>query len=239
MIISRRNDKQREILMRFFRTSPGEYGEGDEFLGLKVPETRAIVKQARLSVPFDDISRLLDSKWHEIRLAALLLLVEEMNAALPHKRDNDEAVKAKSQRREDIARFYLDHARRANNWDLVDLSCEFVLGPYIYLSGNYEILSALAMSDNLWEQRIAVVTTFYFIRKGLWKPTFDICDMLLGHKHDLIHKAMGWMMREVGKRDRDALIGYLESRLKRLPRTTLRYAIERFPAIERNSWLKR
>ncbi|MDE6416340.1 MAG: DNA alkylation repair protein [Duncaniella sp.] len=239
MIISRRNEKQREILMRFFRTAPGQYGEGDEFLGLKVPETRAVVKEARRSVALDDISRLLASKWHEVRLAGLLLLVEEMNVALPRKKDNEAVAEAKTQRREQLATFYITHARQANNWDLVDLSCQFVLGPYIYLSGRYDILSTLAASDNLWEQRIAVVTTLYFIRQGLWQPTFDICDMLLEHDHDLIHKAMGWMLREVGKRDRGALESYLEARLKKLPRTTLRYAIERFTAQERKDWLKR
>ncbi|MDE6581562.1 MAG: DNA alkylation repair protein, partial [Duncaniella sp.] len=175
MIISRRNEKQREILMRFFRTAPGQYGEGDEFLGLKVPETRAVVKEARRSVALDDISRLLASKWHEVRLAGLLLLVEEMNVALPRKKDNEAVAEAKTQRREQLATFYITHARQANNWDLVDLSCQVVLGPYIYLSGRYDILSILAASDNLWEQRIAVVTTLHFIRQGLWQPTFDIC----------------------------------------------------------------
>lgn len=235
--MSRRDDSQREILMRFFRTAPGEYGEGDEFLGLKVPVTRAIVKAIRHTVPLEDISRMLESKWHEVRLAALLLLVEEMNASLPRKRDSEAEAIEKSLRREEIATFYIGRARRANNWDLVDLSCEYILGPYLYYKGEYEPLRRLAMSDNLWEQRIAIVSTFYFIRQGVLSPTYEICDLLLGHNHDLIHKAMGWMLREAGKRDKPALVKYLKARISRVPRTTLRYAIERFSAEERREWL--
>ena len=127
MMISRRDDSQREILMRFFRTAPGQYGEGDDFLGIKVPVTRSIVKELRHNVALNDISSLLDSRWHEVRLVGLLLLVEEMSAALPRKRDSAETALHKATRREEVARFYLAHARRANNWDLVDLSCEYVL----------------------------------------------------------------------------------------------------------------
>lgn len=239
MMISRRDDSQREILMRFFRTAPGQYGEGDDFLGIKVPVTRSIVKELRHNVAINDISCLLDSRWHEVRLVGLLLLVEEMSAALPRKRDSAETALHKATRREELARFYLAHARRANNWDLVDLSCEYVLGPYIFITGDYDILIRLAGTNNLWEQRIAIVTTLYFIRQGVLQPTFEICDLLMNHPHDLIHKAMGWMLREAGKRDNEALVRYLDANVGRMPRTTLRYAIERMPESERKAWLKR
>lgn len=236
-----RKDKQRDHLMRFFKTGKGEYGEGDRFLGLKVPQTRAIVKEAKLRVELPEIERLLYSKWHEVRLCALLLLVEEMKANVPKKRDSEHTLRRKAERREEIARFYLRHARQANNWDLVDLSCEYVLGVWLRLSDdeNYDILYRLAESDNLWEQRIAIVTTLDFIRNGIFQPTLNLSDNLINHPHDLIHKAIGWVLREIGKRDRDMLLDYLEKNFNRLPRTSLRYAIERLPEDERQYWLKR
>lgn len=236
-----RNDKQRDHLMRFFKTGKGEYGEGDQFLGLKVPQTRAIVKEAKLRVDMPEIERLLYSEWHEVRLCGLLLLVEEMKANLPKKKDSEHTLRRKAERREEIARFYLRHARQANNWDLVDLSCEYVLGVYIRLAGeeNYDILYRLSESDNLWEQRIAIVTTLDFIRNGIFLPTLHLSDKLINHPHDLIHKAIGWTLREIGKRDRDRLLNYLEGNYNRLPRTSLRYAIERLPEDERQYWLKR
>lgn len=235
------DDAQRDVLMRFFKTGKGEYGEGDRFLGLKVPQTRAVVKEAKLSVDFEEIERMLYSEWHEVRLCALLLLVEEMKANLPKKKDDDATLALKEGRRKEIAQFYLRHARRANNWDLVDLSCEYVLGVYIRLSGreDYDILYSLAKSSNLWEQRIAIVTTLEFIRNCIFQPTIHISEMLLDHPHDLIHKAVGWMLREIGKRDKDVLTDFLEKNFSRLPRTALRYAIERFPESERQYWLKR
>lgn len=238
-LLQQRDDKQRDHLMRFFKTGKGQYGEGDRFLGLKVPQTRAIVKEARLSVDFEEIERMLYSEWHEVRLCALLLLVEEMKANMPKKKDSETTLKIKEQRREEIARFYLRHARQANNWDLVDLSCEYVLGVYIRLAGHedYELLYRLAESDNLWEQRIAIVTTLEFIRNGVFKPTIHISEMLINHPHDLIHKAIGWMLREIGKRDKQILLDYLEKNSGRLPRTALRYAIEHFPEPERQHWL--
>ena len=236
-----RDDNQRDHLMRFFKTGRGQYGEGDCFLGLKVPQTRAIVKQVRLLVDFEEIERLLYSRWHEVRLCALLLLVEEMKVCMPKKKDDESTLKAKERRREDIARFYLRHARQANNWDLVDLSCEFVLGAYLRLSGkeDYDILYRLSKSDNLWEQRIAIVSTLEFIRHGIFLPAINVSEKLIDHPHDLIHKAIGWMLREIGKRDKDVLLSFLEKNYDRMPRTSLRYAIERFPESERQYWLKR
>lgn len=241
MLVAERDDAQRDHLMRFFKTSPGQYGHGDRFLGLKVPQTRAIVKRIRLLVAPDDIERLLYSPWHEARLCALLLMVEEMKANLPKKNDGTRTLEIKAIKREQIAAFYLKHARQANNWDLVDLSCEYILGPYIRYAG-YEccdILSRLAGSDNLWEQRISIVTTLDFVRNGVLQPSLEICDMLLSHPHDLIHKAVGWVLREVGKKDKEALTGYLEKNYSRMARTSLRYAIERMDEAERRCWLNR
>lgn len=239
LLVAQRDDAQREVLMRFFKTGPGQYGEGDEFLGLKVPQTRAVVKEVRRQVADGEIAKLLSSPLHEVRLCGLLLLVEEMKAALPSRRDKEDSVKR--QRREEIAQFYLRHARRANNWDLVDLSCEFILGPWIRYAErpDYSALFRLADSDNLWEQRIAVVTTLDFIRNGIFGPSMALADKLIDHPHDLIHKAIGWVLREIGKRDRDTLLDYLERRYDRLPRTSLRYAIERLPETERQYWLRR
>ena len=236
-----RNEKQRDHLMRFFKTGEGEYGEGDKFLGLKVPQTRSIVKEAKLGVELPDIEKLLYSEWHEVRLCGLLLLVEEMKANVPKKNDSDQTLRKKAERREKIAKFYLQHARQANNWDLVDLSCQYVLGTYLRLleKEDYEILYRLTASDNLWEQRIAIVTTLEFIRNGVFKPTVRIADMLIHHPHDLIHKAIGWTLREIGKRDREELLNYLEKNFTCLSRTSLRYAIEHFPEKERKYWLTR
>lgn len=236
-----RDDKQREVLMRFFKTGKGEYGEGDEFLGLKVPQTRGVVKKVRLSVPLDEIALLLDSEWHEVRLAGFLLLVEEMQSNMPRQKDSVEIASLKASRREKIAKFYLKHADKANNWDLVDLSCGLILGSFLQADcpDCMPILTELAKSENLWRQRIAIVSTLVFIRKDEFTPTLAIVDLLLSHRHDLIHKAMGWMLREVGKRDKNVLTDYLDKNYSRLPRTTLRYAIERFPEPERKSWLTR
>ncbi len=239
LLVAQRDDAQREVLMRFFKTGPGQYGEGDEFLGLKVPQTRAVVKEVRRQLADEEIVKLLYSPLHEVRLCGLLLMVEEMKTAVPTRRGKDDA--AKSVRRDAIARLYLKHARQANNWDLVDLSCQYILGPWIRLSDrpDYGVLMQLAESDNLWEQRIAVVTTLDFVRQGILGPSLALADKLIGHRHDLIHKAVGWILREVGKRDTDTLRDYLDRQYALLPRTTLRYAIERLPERERKSWLSR
>ena len=233
-----RNEEQCQVLCRFFKTGPGEYGEGDQFLGLKVPQTRTIVKQVRLKVPMPEIEKLLYSPWHEARLCGLLLLVEEMAAALPRKKDDPLAGAAK---RKEIVDFYLKHARQSNNWDLVDLSCEYILGEWLLYESaeKADILDRLAESDNLWVQRIAIVTTLRLIRANRFDETIRISKKLLNHPHDLIHKAVGWMLREMGKRDPDLLRRFLAENYPQLPRTTLRYAIEKFTPSERQRWLNR
>ena len=245
------NEAQRQILARFFKTGQGEYGEGDKFIGMKVPQTRAIVKEARCDVPLEEIEKLLYSEWHEVRLCALLLLVEEMKAALPKRTrkktaaDNDGLGTQLAERRDEIARFYLRHARQANNWDLVDLSCGYIIGEWLLhpsADGNLpsrDILDRLAASDNLWEQRIAIVSTSMLIRNRQYGDTLRIAQKLINHPHDLIHKAVGWMLREVGKRDIDMLRSFLAVHHGKMPRTALRYAIERMSKDERDYWMGR
>lgn len=240
-IESMRDERQAANLMRFFKTGRGEYGEGDRFFGLKVPQTRAVVKEARRDVALPEIEKLLYSQWHEVRLAGFLLLVEEMKAALPSKRRDSDAS---ARRRDEIAEFYLRHACQANNWDLVDLSCPKILGEWlIHRSANGSmpdraILDRLVGSDNLWEQRIGIVTTWRLIREGQTGDTLRLAPKLLSHSHDLIHKATGWMLREVGKKDMEALDDFLERYCTTMPRTALRYAIEKKDEAERQYWLR-
>lgn len=240
VMLHMRNDAQRNVLMRFFKTGKGEYGEGDQFLGLRVPETRSVVKEARLKLPLSEISVLLESEWHEVRLCGFLLLVEEMKAALPKRK---EPKTFRAERRREIAEFYLSHAHRANNWDLVDLSCPKILGEWMMhpnVDGNLpkrDILYQLAESENLWLQRISIVSTWTLIRHNEYEPTLKLATQLLHHPHDLIHKAVGWMLREVGKQDINQLRKFLSNHAASMPRTTLRYAIEHMDSMERMKWM--
>ena len=198
---SMRDEAQARHLMRFFKTGKGDYGEGDRFLGLRCPQTRMVVKSARLDVAMSEIEKLLYSEWHEVRLAGFLFLVEEMKAALPRKRDVPEV---NARKRDEIARFYLNHARQANNWDLVDMSCPKIIGEWLLYPGadgslpDRELLDRLIESDNLWEQRIGIVSNWRLIRESQFEDTLRIAPRLFNHPHDLIHKATGWMLREVG-----------------------------------------
>ena len=207
---------------RFFKTGPGQYGEGDKFLGLTVPMMRSLVRKYR---ELDDASalELLDSSWHEERLVALILLVEAYG-------------RADDSRRARIHRAYLANTRHINNWDLVDASAGEIVGGHLK-AGNIALLERLARSKNLWERRIAIVSTFYFIKRNEFRPTLKIAALLLRDTHDLIHKAVGWMLREVGKRDRTALDRFLKKHYQRMPRTMLRYAIERHPERIRKQYL--
>lgn len=232
---------QQAILCRFFKTGKGEYGEGDRFLGLRVPQTRSVVREARLQVPLSEIERLLYSPWHEVRLSGFLLLVEEMKISLPRPKRSDTPQAARHRR--EISNFYLRHAPQANNWDLVDLSAPYVLGQWLLhplpegRMPDRTILDRLASSTNLWEQRIAIVSTAALIRAGEFDDTLRVSRNLLSHPHDLIHKAVGWMLRETGKRNLPLMLEFLSDNYASLPRTTLRYAIERLPAPERQAWL--
>lgn len=208
--------------LRFFRTGPGEYGEGDKFFGLTVPEMRAIAKQHR-DLDHDQVLELLQSDWHEDRLVALLLLVDGYGRG-------DE-----TQRRR-IHSAYLANTHRINNWDLVDMSAAAIVGGHLD-AAEISLLVKLARSTDLWERRIAIVATWHFIKRGELEPTLRISEMLLDDKHDLIHKAVGWMLREVGKKDRKVLDTFLAEHYRRMPRTMLRYAIERHPEPIRKGYL--
>jgi 3-methyladenine DNA glycosylase AlkD len=208
--------------LRFFKTGPGQYGEGDKFLGLTVPEMRGLARKYR-ELADDDAVALLASSWHEHRLVGLILLVQSYE-------------RADQMRRNRIHRAYLANTRRINNWDLVDCSAAQIVGSHLD-HDRIALLERLARSKDLWERRIAIVSTFAFIRRDEFQPTLTIAAMLIGDSHDLIHKAVGWMLREVGKRDRGVLDGFLKTRYREMPRTMLRYAIERHPEQIRKRYL--
>ena len=217
-------------LARFFKTGPGQYGEGDKFLGIKVPVTRAVVKDCWKQLDFPALEACVGSEFHEVRLAALLALVE----IFKHSKKSPVRPGMTQQACVD---FYLAHTERINNWDLVDLSCYPLLGEWL-LDKDRTLLYELARSGKtLWEQRIGMVSTMTFVRNGQLEDTFAIADILLHHPHDLIHKAVGWLLREAGKKDKAALVAYLQPRYQGMPRTMLRYAIEKFPEAERQLYL--
>lgn len=224
---------QAATLRRFFKTGPGQYGEGDQFLGLKVPATRVLVKPYRGALPLADVGVLLASPWHEIRLGGFLLLGDQ--AELYAKAGDAKGLEA-------LVGFYDQHLDRANNWDLVDLSVCEIMGPYwsTLKPSPGEVrrfLSGWAESGVLWRERAAMVSTHSRQRQGSLAETFWLAERFMTHPHDLIHKATGWMLREAGKRDIGALRDFLASFHQRLPRTALRYAIERMEPEERKRWL--
>ena len=227
-MLSRADASQVAGLSRFFKTGPGQYGEGDRFLGIKVPVTRDVVKHCWRETGFPELEECVVNEYHEVRLAALLTLIEFFRHAR-----KDPALQGR------YIDFYLDHTASINNWDLVDLSCYPLLGEWL-LDKDRSLLYELARSGKtLWEQRIGIVSTMTFIRHGDLDDTFAIADILLHHPHDLIHKAVGWLLREAGKRDRAALEAFLEPRWRSMPRTMLRYAIEKFPDDARRNYLIR
>lgn len=225
-IMQHADPSQVEGLMRFFKTAPGQYGYGDKFLGIKVPVTRSVVKECWQKVSFDNLEECVTSQYHEVRLAALLTLIEIFS----HAKKNPGLQKQ-------CVDFYLSHTDRINNWDLVDLSCYPLLGTWL-LDKDRTLLYDLARSGKtMWEQRIGMVSTMQFIRHGETDDTYAIADILIGHKHDLIHKAVGWLLREAGKRDTDKLKAWLEPRCHAMPRTMLRYAIEKLPETDRRYFM--
>lgn len=240
---SLKNEEQREILMRFFKTGLGEYGEGDEFLGLKVPQTREIVKAAGRDFPLCEVPELLTNRWHEVRLCGLLILVAKFEKLATKRLENDaEAVK----KRDEILKMYLQYAEYANNWDLVDLSVHKILGHWLLLPSNLgdrdykeHLLDELAQSDNLWKQRMSMVCTWKTTQQGEPSWCLRYAEMHLHHPHDLMHKAVGWMLRELGKRiSMDLLRGFLRQHVHEMPRTMLRYAIEKMSDAERREWMQ-
>lgn len=218
------NPNDAVFLQRFFKTGPGQYGEGDVFLGIRVPASRALARQFA-ELPLDDIEKLLHDKYHEARLVALILLVGR------YERGDD----AERQR---VYRMYLANTDRINNWDLVDLSAPNIVGAHL-VTRSRAPLDKLAKSKNLWERRIAIVATYWFIRLHQFDDTLRISTALLGDTQDLIHKAVGWMLREVGKRDESVLERFLDEHATTMPRTALRYSIERMTPERRKHYMAR
>jgi 3-methyladenine DNA glycosylase AlkD len=234
---SKQNPLKAKILERFFKTGKGEYGEGDLFFGITVPESRKIAKKYK-EIAFTEIEKVLNSKYHEARLVAILILVAKYRDASKQKN----VIEQKK-----VYNFYLKHTKNINNWDLVDLSAHYIVGDFLYHNKNKDneiieitILEKLAKSKNLWERRIAIISTFAFIYKGEYQDTIKITKMLMNDKHDLINKACGWMLREIGKRVSEVpLIKFLDEYGTKIPRTMLRYAIERLPDEKRLYYLKK
>lgn len=219
-----RDPEKAKILLKFFKTGKGQYGEGDIFLGIKVPEQRKIAKKYS-GIPLDDIGQLLKCNIHEYRLTSLLILV------LKYKKEDFNGKK-------EIVDFYLSHMEDINNWDLVDSSAHYILGDFL-LDKDKSILFRLAKSNNLWERRTAMLSTFAFIKNNKFEDALNIAEILLFDEHDLIHKAVGWMLREIGKRDIRTEEEFLEKHHRKMPKTMLRYAIEKFDDDKRKFYLSR
>lgn len=220
------DEEKAKIMMRFFKTGKGEYGEGDIFLGISVPNQRLIAKEFYQQVSLNDIKNLLNSNIHEYRLTALLILVSK------YEKSKDELV------RKEIIDFYLAQTSQINNWDLVDTSCYKILGHYCFHQKREELLFELADSDDLWEKRIATVSTMYFIKQKSFSIVPEIVLKNLNHSHDLMHKANGWMLREMGKMNEEKLIEFLDEYTLQMPRTTLRYALEKIDPILKDYYMK-
>lgn len=212
-------EEKRMFLPHFFKTGKGQYGEGDRFLGVVVPNTRKVAKAYAKEATRKDIAALISSPYHEIRLCALLILIQKF-------------IKAEVDERKEIYDFYLKHTESINNWDLVDLSAPYIIGAYL-LDKPRNVLYKLADSELLWNNRIAIVATQTFIRNNDLDDTFALSLKLMSHPHDLIHKAVGWMLREAGKRNRHRLLTFVDEHRGEMPRTMLRYAIEKFSPEER------
>lgn len=217
---------KRLTLQRFFKTGKGEYAEGDVFLGITVPEQRKLIKQFG-TLPLQDIETLLQNNIHEYRFCALLLLIER------YQKGND-------QTKQTIFDLYLKYSGSwINNWDLVDISASQIMGDFVFNFGGQAILEKLSHSSNLWQRRISIISTLYFIRRGEFQFTLNICEQLLLDQHDLIHKSSGWMLREIGKRNELVLLNFLEQHSQIMPRTMLRYAIEKLSPTQRTHFLKK
>ncbi|TGE25580.1 DNA alkylation repair protein [Hymenobacter aquaticus] len=219
------SDPARAILLqRFFKTGPGEYGAGDQFLGLTLPQQREVARQFR-ELPLAEAEQLLASPWHEVRQTALIIWTLQFQKAGPAGRQAIHAA-------------YLRSRARVNNWDLVDITCPLLIGTYL-LDKDRTLLYELAAENHLWSQRMSIVSTLALIRKGQFQDTFGVAELLLSHPHDLIHKATGWMLREVGKRNEPALEEFLTDHHGQLPRTALRYAIEKFTPAQRQHYMRK
>lgn len=219
------NKEKREFLPRFFKTGKGEYGEGDIFWGITVPNIRLVAKRYFKEISLEQIEYLLNNEVHEVRLTAYIILTYKFE-------------KGDMNTKREIYNFYIKNLEGCNNWDIVDLSCYKILGEYLYISKeSVDVLYDFAKSKDMWKQRISIVSTFPFIKENEFKHTLEISKILLKSKEDLIQKAIGWMLREVGKRDIDVLREFLNENIKGMSRTTLRYSIERMEEVERKRYL--
>ncbi|MDR2234668.1 MAG: DNA alkylation repair protein [Chryseobacterium sp.] len=215
-----------EFFPRFFKTGKGEYGEGDLFLGVKVPDQRSVAKEYYAKINLEELSSLLSSAYHEHRLTALFILISKFE------KTKDQKVK------EEIISFYLGHLQYVNNWDLVDSSCYKILGRYAFENQKESLLKELADSEEMWHKRIAVVGTMHYVKKGFYELTKELVTQNLKHPHDLMHKANGWLLREMGNKNEQELISYLNQYYREMPRTCLRYAIEKLDEEVRQDYLK-
>lgn len=213
------------FLPNFFKAGPGGYGEGDKFIGVKVPIQRKVARKYFKTLSLEEVEVLLRDPIHEYRLTALIILVNKFEKAKT------------AQERKNIKEFYLKNISYVNNWDLVDSSADKILGAYLF-DKEKDILYEFAKSDNLWENRAAIISTYYFIKNEVFEDTLKLAKILLNHEHDLIHKAVGWMLREVGNRNLDLELNFLKEHYKNMPRTMLRYAIEKFEPELRNKFLR-
>lgn len=214
-----------EFLPKFFKAFPGGYGEGDQFLGVIVPEQRKVAKACFREISLVEISELLQNSYHEVRLTALMMLVYRF-----------EKLKSEPERKE-IIDFYLKHLQFVNNWDLVDSSCHQILGAFYYKKDK-SLFYELADSGKLWSQRVAMISSYHWINKGEFADALALAEKLKNHPHDLMHKAVGWMLREIGNRDFEVELNFLKKHYKTIPRTALRYAIEKFPEELRQDFIK-
>lgn len=219
------NPAHAKLLAGYFKTGKGEYAEGDKFLGLTVPQTRTIAQKYK-DLSLDEITKLLYTDIHEYRLCALFILIDQFRKEDEHSRKR-------------IYDYYLSNTKWTNNWDLVDLSAKYIVGGYLLeKKADRKVLYTLAKSKDIWERRIAVLGTFLFIDKRDFTDSLQIAELLLHDTHDLIHKAVGWMLREIGKKDEKVLVDFLERHYKTMPRTMLRYAVEKFSPSRRHAYLK-
>ncbi len=228
-IIAKLQDKaipeKAEFYPNFFKTGPGEYGEGDKFLGVIVPEQRKVAKMVAKDISYEEVDHLLKNPYHEVRLCALFTLVYKY-----------QKLKSEAEQKE-LVEFYLDHVDYINNWDLVDTTCHPILGHY-YQNRDKKLFYDFAKSGHLWKQRIAMITSLYWIKRGEFEDALAFAEILRNHPHDLMHKAVGWMLREIGKMDMDVEMDFLKKYYSEMPRTMLRYAIEKFPEDLRQDFLK-
>jgi len=231
------DENKRYVLPKFFKTAKGQYGEGDKFLGITVPNIRKVAKR-HLQLDIKELTKLLNSPWHEERMCALIIMVEQVKITQKkswlktHTEEEGEKIRHK------YYEFYLDNTQRINNWDLVDLSAPTLIGLYLINKDHWKLYQ-LAQSKNLWEQRIAIVSTFAFIRFYDFQDIYTLAELLIHHPHDLMQKAIGWMLREAGKRNKNKLTAFLEIHAHEMPRTMLRYSIEKLSDEERQYFMKK